>query len=113
MTPLRPYLWGGGATLVLFASVVVVLFLFAAGLADRDLPGSASTIAPQRPSSIQFPNGDHPGREPQASAAAKPIWPKANAVPKLAAPSAAAMALATANAPSMIARSRAVRFTSG
>src|SRR5919197_2032190 len=63
MTPLRPYLWGGGATLVLFASVVVVLLLFAAGLADRDLPGSASTIAPQHPSSIQIADRDHQGRD--------------------------------------------------
>jgi len=45
------------------------------------------------------------------SASAKPICPKASAVPKFAAPSAAAMALAAANAPSMIARSVAVRFS--
>ena len=41
------------------------------------------------------------------SATANPIWPKESAVPKLAAPNAAASAVAIANAPTMIATSRA------
>jgi hypothetical protein len=57
MTPLRPYLWGGGATLVLFAGAVIALFGLAAGLADRDLPGSASTLLPVRPGSIKIAHG--------------------------------------------------------
>ena len=60
-----------------------------------------------------------PGGLPQrvssthTSAIANPIWPKASAVPKFAAPSAAAIALAAANAPSMTARSRRVLCTVG
>jgi hypothetical protein len=57
MTPLRPYLWGGGATLVLFAGAVIALFGLAAGLADRDLPGSASKILPARTGSIVIAHG--------------------------------------------------------
>jgi len=72
MTPLRPYLWGGGATLVLFAGAVIALFGLAAGLADRDLPGSASTILPARPGSVMIAHGmpdrvHNPGRQPARS----------------------------------------------
>jgi hypothetical protein len=69
MTPLRPYLWGGGATLVLFAGAVVALFGLAAGLADRDLPGSASRILPARTGSVVIAHGmtdrvHNPGHPP-------------------------------------------------
>jgi hypothetical protein len=45
------------------------------------------------------------------SAAAKPIWPNARAVPKFAAPSAAAIALTTAKAPNRKIMSPAVQGT--
>src|SRR5215208_423856 len=47
------------------------------------------------------------------SAAPKPIWPKESAVPKFAAPRAAAIAAQVANAPSRTTRSRAVLRTVG